>query len=278
MALSDLHLDFIRLRNGFEKDEESIFIKNIFEEIEKENVNVFVIAGDISAKLWEIELFFEFFAALSGVKIFVPGNHDIWKEKDISSDQKYKKMIPDLCGKYNIHFLPENPLLIGDIAFVGTLGWYDYSFGSEAYSIEEYEKGIYDGLRWRETFWKLVDFYDSYGRKLNNVEICEIMQDELKNSLEKVEKEKKIVAVTHTVPFKELLHMKNFFSAYLGSEKLGEILIEDGRVRYVICGHEHNTVIFKKENLEIYKPTFGYLDKLEKWKERLERAIKIIDI
>lgn len=276
LALSDLHLDYIRIRNGLKLDEERYIVKFLLEKLLNENIDIFVFAGDISAKLWEIELFFEVFKCFSGVKIFLPGNHDLWKERDIISSDKYYKLLPELCRGYDFYYLPHGPLHVDDLTFVGTVGWYDYSLGDSYYDKLVFEKGEYRGIRWRETYWKLISFVKD-GRKLKNEEICDLMIMELEKNITFIPKNKNVVFITHFLPFEELLYMKNFFSAYLGSKKIGEIILRYG-FEMVICGHEHRNGIYGVKNIRVYKPTFGYLDNYKMFKERIDKTAIIIEI
>ncbi|MFN3699220.1 MAG: metallophosphoesterase [Dictyoglomus sp.] len=276
LALSDLHLDYIRLRNGLGIDEEMEIVKILLEKISSENADIFIFAGDISAKLWEIELFFKGLKAFSGIKVFLPGNHDLWREGNVSSDEKYYKKLPELCANYGFFYLPQGFLEINGLVIVGTTGWYDYSFGSDYYEEKIFEKGEYKGIRWRETYWKLIDF-NRNGMKLGNKEICELMLSQFRDNLVKVSNYKDIIAVTHFLPFEELLSIKNFFSAYLGTKKLEEIILQHN-IKRVICGHEHRYGIYNIKNIEIYKPTFGYLDDPKKVKEKIEKTSIVIEV
>jgi len=275
LALSDLHLDYIRLRNGLKIGEEREIIEILLKKVLRENIDIFILSGDISAKIWEIELFFELFKGFSGVKIFVPGNHDLWKEKDISSSDKYYKLLPDLCKTYDFYYLPFSPLYINDFVFVGTVGWYDYSFGDGYYDKLVFEKGEYKGLKWREVYWKLIDFVKD-GRRLKNEEICDLMISELEKNMALLDRNKNIVVITHFLPFEDLLSMRNFFSAYLGSKKIGEVIFKYG-ADMVICGHEHRNGIYEVKNIKIFKPTFGYLDNYKVFQERIEKTSIVIE-
>uniref|UniRef100_A0A7C3MJ97 Serine/threonine protein phosphatase n=1 Tax=Dictyoglomus thermophilum TaxID=14 RepID=A0A7C3MJ97_DICTH len=276
LAISDLHLDYIRLRNGLNLQEEREILRKIRDYLLTDNPNILIIGGDISSKIWEVELFFEEFSYTNINIVFVPGNHDVWKEGKITSTDKYYYILPNICEDFGIHFLPRNPFITGKWAFLGTLGWYDYTLGNSDYPKEDYDKGVFRGLKWRETFWKLINFTNINGNCLSNIEICKLFIEELEKDFYKVENFNKIV-ITHMLPFKELVMIKNFFSAYLGSEKLGEVILKN-KADFVICGHEHNPQSLTIYNIKIEKPTFGYLDSLRNLKDRLDKAKKLIEI
>ena len=53
-----------------------------------------------------------------------------------------------------------------------------------------------------------------------------------------------VIAAVHHVPFRELLPPSHnaqwdFARAYLGSERMGQLLLQHENVRTVVCGHSH---------------------------------------
>lgn len=76
------------------------------------------------------------FADLPGQKALVPGNHDVWvRSFDQRGDSKtlYEEYLPTVCQKYGFHYLDDAPLLLPehDLAIVGLMNWYDYSWNHE---------------------------------------------------------------------------------------------------------------------------------------------------
>ncbi len=279
LALSDIHLDYIKLRNGLKEEEISGFLTKVRDKILSFNPDVFVFAGDISKRIEDIKIFFETLKDLKFYKMYVPGNHDIWIENGLNSFEKYKYILEKISKDNNFHYLPSFPLIINNIGFVGSIGWYDYSLGSDRFSTEEYDRGEYRNLKWRETYWKLIIFKDNTGEILSNKEICKRMQEELEGQINDVkDKVDVIVAVIHTLPFEDLVYIKNFFSAYLGSKYLGEIILKNKKIKYLICGHEHNPLILSKDGINIYRCPFGYLRNLKDWEEYILRGIKFFEI
>ncbi|MGB9856825.1 MAG: metallophosphoesterase [Dictyoglomaceae bacterium] len=279
VALSDLHLDYIKMRNGLSEESIVDLLEKMKNKILSFNPDVFIFAGDISRKVKDIEIFLNVFKNLSFYKIFVPGNHDIWIENGEDSFEKYRNILRKVSENYNFYYLPAFPLIIKNIGFVGSLGWYDYSLGGEEFSFYEYEKGKYKNLKWREVYWKLVSFKDEKGNRLSNPEVCKIMQEDLRNQIEEIkDKVNIIVAIIHTLPFEDLIYTRNFFSAYLGSKFLGDILLENEKIKYLICGHEHNPLILNKNRIRIYRCPFGYLRNIKDWEENILKGIKTFEI
>src|SRR5262249_30611769 len=66
-------------------------------------------------------------------KALVPGNHDIWVEADDPRGDSltvYREHLPAACAAHGFHYLDAGPLLLpeADLAVVGTINWYDYSW------------------------------------------------------------------------------------------------------------------------------------------------------
>ncbi len=98
--------------------------------------DVLILAGDVGAG----EHFGEclaLFAGLPGVKAAVPGNHDIWVLGDDARGDSldvYRRHLPEVCARHGFHYLDAGPLLLPgtDLAVVGSINWYDYSWSLDA--------------------------------------------------------------------------------------------------------------------------------------------------
>lgn len=95
-------------------------------------VDVLVIAGDIGTGVM-FEDCLRLFADLPCVKALVPGNHDLWVsgEVDFDSLDLYQRRLPEAAARQGFSYLDAGPLVIpsADLALVGTVNWYDYSWG-----------------------------------------------------------------------------------------------------------------------------------------------------
>ena len=69
---SDLHIDITQ--------NNSKTIPFIIDYINKKSPDVFIIAGDLANSSIEITNFLKHFKELKIIKIYVPGNHDLWIE------------------------------------------------------------------------------------------------------------------------------------------------------------------------------------------------------
>src|SRR5207249_672964 len=73
--------------------------------------------------------------------------------------------------------------------------------------------------------------------------LAEIL-DRLSSQLRSLSSKRQIVACVHHVPFRELLppphsNQWDFAKAFLGSPRLGQLLLAAPNVRHVFCGHSH---------------------------------------
>jgi hypothetical protein len=100
-----------------------------------ERPDVLLLGGDLGT----VRHFEECLALFKGLdcKIAaVPGNHDIWVEPDDlrgDSYDLYRRLLPKTCAAHGVHYLDQGPLLLpeADLAIVGSMNWYDYSWAIE---------------------------------------------------------------------------------------------------------------------------------------------------
>ena len=168
---------------------------------------------------------------------YVPGNHDLWNvyHQEESVDDIYRHFCEDercLCGKEEI---------LGDYVLIGDVGWYDYSYGSDKYSAEEYGRMEKNGRVWQDSI-RNTWTKDNKGR-------TDFFVERLRDRLRQYPQQRKIL-VTHMIShpsFKvpENLRDWDYFNGFLGSEKLCQ-LCREFQVEYAICGHVH----YRKSFLE----------------------------
>ena len=251
-AISDIHVRSQRADDAL--------IEGIRNRVEDLAPDIFVIAGDISHRLDDLR------DALSKLKItgcenlYVAGNHDVWFEEEIGLGtlEKYSKAIGEVCRDTGFIHLPDGPYVTGDLAFVGSLGWYDYSFRRMDLDIseEQYEKKQYRGSYWRDFYCVDWTFTDKEATQLLN----EKLQYDLNALPDSVQR---VVYVSHHLPFQDLTLYKDklpwdFFSAFMGATSTGKILQEDSRVILSISGHSHIRKILELEHMSAATVPLGY--------------------
>lgn len=251
-AISDLHV--------IPGDDDIELLRSVKRRIEEIAPDVFVIAGDISD---QIDLLSESLAQLhvSGcANLFVAGNHDVWFEdgKSPTSLDKYAKSISEICDKNGFIHLPDHQFISDDTAFVGSIGWYDYSFRRTELEIpiENYEQKEYRGAVWYDVF--KIDW------RFSDIEATSLFNQKLEYDLSTLpEYVTKVVYVSHHLPFRELTLYKDrlpwdFHSAFMGAQSSGQILQNDGRVVLSISGHSHVRNMIQVGNMTALTVPLGY--------------------
>jgi predicted phosphohydrolase len=201
----------------------------------------------------------------SGVKLFVAGNHELWTHGP-DSYAMFTEELPRRVRGLGWHWLETKPYVLGDIAIVGSIGWYDYSFAQEPLRIPRrfYEAKLSPGAAERlPEFAYLFDdrrdediaaearrivarWNDGKFVKLHRTDeqfLEEILQ-RLGAQLQSLRGARQVVAAVHHLPFRELLPPPHsaqwdFAKAYLGSPRIGDLLLGFPNVRWAFCGHSH---------------------------------------
>ncbi|MFC4402537.1 metallophosphoesterase [Gracilibacillus xinjiangensis] len=227
-VISDLHIDV----NNEMVPSDSSYLDIMKEKISKEQIDVLLIAGDISNDYKISIQFLNDLEKQSKIKVFVvPGNHDYWSKENQVTDtwkiyEAFKQWDGCLSGKP--YQLNDEWIVIGDS------GWYDYSFGDVAFSEADFNKGNYMDRTWQDFI------YTDWNR--TNIEMHHHFYQKIREELE-THKDKKIIMMTHMLTHPSFtVPMPNqkwaYFNAFLGSKHYSR-LYEDYNVKYGIMGHVH---------------------------------------
>lgn len=255
LLTSDLHHNHPRSR---------ALAENLIDQINRTGGDVLVLIGDsavladgaLEACLARIKF--------SGAKLFVPGNHELWTRGSDSSYQLHQEILPAKVRELGWQWLPGEPFVCDNVAIVGSLGWYDYSFAQENLGIPRrfYEAKVSPGAAARlEECASLLDRRDDISRhamdviaRWNDGKFVNLMRSDeafleelladMRSQLDSLRDHPHVIAAIHQLPFKELLPPPksaqwDFAKAYLGSEKIGRLLLKYPNVRQVFCGHSH---------------------------------------
>lgn len=272
-AISDLHV----LPNDIDKN----LLESIKRRVEELNPDVFIIAGDISDCLNVLSDSLSQLYVDSCTNLYVAGNHDIWFEDEAhpSSMEKYSKHMNEICRKNGFMHLPDYQFISGNTAFVGSIGWYDYSFRKVELEIpmDHYEQKEHQGSVWYDVFkidWGYTD-----------IEVTDLFNRKLEYDLSTLpENITKIVYVSHHLPFQDLTIYKNrlpwdFHSAFMGAQSTGRILVNDGRVVLSISGHSHIRNVTSIGKITAITVPLGYgRPNLEKLDDFIKDAVAVIEI
>jgi len=254
-ATGDIHYDLIR--NPGERERFLNFIKRL----EEEEPDVLVLAGDtVGLGFSRLEECLNLFREVAPVRLKVFGNHDYWSAE--GDTLRHLDILKSRIGSCGFVLLDERPVIVDGTGFAGNCLWYDYSFSpEETPPRSSYEKKVFGGhIIWNDVnFVRLGKADQDYTAELNK---------KLENDIEKLEADaEQIVVVTHHAGFIEMLTLRegfpgwNFCNAYMGSKRLGEMLLNHPKVKYHICGHTHEQKVVRKGELTSINPGSSYDEK-----------------
>ena len=215
-------------------------VRNFVKRVIKIKADVLILVGDTFD--FNTQLLVEcltLFAPFKGDKLFVAGNHDLWTQ-GTDSLKIYEKILPRVVKQYGFHSLDQKPFIKGNVGFVGSIGWYDYSFKDKNRPIPQqyYSSKEWPGVvSWNDRLYVHLGMSDSiFTDKVNR---------KLKRHLSLTSKQvSTIICAVHHVPFRQLLRTghtstDSFLTAFSGSEETGRIIRSFPKVTYVFCGHTH---------------------------------------
>ena len=215
-------------------------VRNFAKKIIRTKADVLVLVGDTFA--FNQKLLVEclmLFAPFKGDKLFVAGNHDLWTQ-GTGSLEIYENVLPRIVKQYGFHYLDQGPFIKNKVGFVGSIGWYDYSFKDPVkpiplnYYVHKNWPGV---VSWNDGLYVHLGMSDeAFTKRVNR---------RLKRHLTLASKRADaIVCAVHHVPFRQLLRtchtsIDNFLIAFSGSIETGRIIQSFPKVKYVFCGHTH---------------------------------------
>jgi hypothetical protein len=197
-----------------------------------------------------------------GPKLFIAGNHELWTHGE-NSHQLFKEQLPKRIKSAGWHWLEGNPYMTDHFAIVGSVGWYDYSFAQPQLGIPQrfYEQKVSPGAAGQlDKYTHLLEQADDvppHAREIfarwndgqfvklhrSDEQFLDELLADLRRQLESLTN-KPILAAIHHLPFADLLPPSHnaqwdFAKAYLGSDKLGQLLLQFPNIHTLLCGHSH---------------------------------------
>ena len=251
LAISDLHYG----ASGSPGDEAVRKLAQAVNDIAHEE-DVLCLIGDVA----ECEVTFGFaldqFRGCRAAKALVLGNHDVWVEGTLTgckTSQQRMVLQHEMAADRGWTPVQDQYLRHGDLTIVGTMGWSDSSFCDPGLGSIPTE--VYDQygccINGKACIWG--DRSCRWGEGATRDSVSRMLLDQLIAQLRAVSGDGIVVAITHHLPTRALLpywevrkrapwviptHWR-FLNAFLGSERLGEVLAADPRVQTVISGHVH---------------------------------------
>jgi predicted phosphodiesterase len=222
----------------------------------------------------------------AGPKLFVAGNHELWTA-EADSYLLFTHRLPQRVREAGWTWLQDKPFVMGDVAIVGNIGWYDYSFAWPELKIPTrfYAAKVSPGAA--ERFSEFAPLFEraeditpeardiiarwNDGRfaKLGRSDafFLDEMLEAMEAHLRAVADVPRVVVATHCVPVAELLPPTgraqwDFARAYLGSHRMGELIRRFPNVRQILCGHSHFPVEVRLGEIQAINIGSGYREKV----------------
>lgn len=267
-AISDIHLD----SNTFQFDN---FLETLISYVDDQQLDVLIIPGDIAGKKTTLENFFASTKELDiPYKLYVPGNHCLWTNTEETSWELFLVKLPEMCEKYGWHFLPRNPIMLGNTAILGTTGWYDYSTRNTKFdgsiSKIEYREKTYGNAMWMDREYIKFGMDDDNVSKLFIEQLdkdWKYLQNSHSSDIENV------IVASHIVPYADMVLHKNkiswdFFSSFIGCTSLGKFIdniqLNKNSRKFSIFGHTHFPQrIIRNNGVEAICVPLGYRHEME---------------
>jgi predicted phosphodiesterase len=198
-----------------------------------------------------------------GPRLFVSGNHELWTTGG-DSHLLLRDDLPRRVRAMGWHWLQGDPCILGGVGLVGNIGWYDYSFAQPELGIplRFYAHKVSPGAAARvDQFAHLLERTDDippHAREIvarwndgryvklhrSDEQFLDELLTELQQDLEALRQVRTVIAAIHHLPFPQLLPPSHtaqwdFAKAYLGSAKIGDLLLQYPNLHHLYCGHSH---------------------------------------
>ncbi|MBX3394648.1 MAG: metallophosphoesterase [Phycisphaerae bacterium] len=279
IVTADLHYDVGRSREP---------TRAIAREIVERGGDVLLIVGDCaSSDLRVLDESLALFDGFRGAKLAVAGNHELWTVGAASSLHRYENELGEVFSRNGFHFLDQRPIVLDDVAFVGNVGWYDFSFRPSIMKIplRFFQSKVGPGAAARlEEHQSLLERRDDLSegamqvtaRWMDGVRVKLPMSDaaftqrlaeRLRSHLDAVSgRSRQVVAAIHHLPFSEMIPHSvlpdwEFATAFHGAEIFGEVILNYPTVTHVFSGHIHREKRLKKRNLNCMSIGSTYTEK-----------------
>lgn len=222
--------------------------------------NKIIIAGDVADKITDIEYALQKISDLYDDVYYVDGNHEYGTMRFAYDDQKNK--IKKLCKRMgNVHFLPDEPIIINDVGIVGVCGWWNFDFsGCDAKSC----------IEWLSENSKTWSEFSSVGYKVdsdliyyffNKLSLNDYLT--LKKQIKSIYKKiNKLIVVTHTS-----CNPKTSINTYptgedirglYGNSMMYNLVQNYDKIKYWINGHCHVKSWVTEDGVEFLNNPRGY--------------------
>jgi hypothetical protein len=203
--------------------------------------NMLVVAGDVSDDLNLTMNYLDNLLSMYRYILFVDGNHEhVHRYPDLYTHDEINNKVEELNDhnkntkhKGELIYLTKNNFKIGNTAFIGCCGWWDYGKEKNKYKYDNYFS------KWRPDFSKEQNKEFIKNVIARSKEEYEIIKHKL--ALYKDDESvSQIVLVTHTIPHERYTSEKS--ADTLVNNLLSEMVIygDKNKIAYWMFGHTHD--------------------------------------
>ncbi len=214
--------------------------------------DLLLLAGDLGSGE-HFESCLRLFDDVRCLKAAVPGNHDVWVlPGDTRGDSVdvYERHLPAVAEAHGVHYLDGGPLLLpgSDLAVVGSMNWYDYSWSAAALR-ERFPTEVWRLAAKRFTRGQHNDA-NFVRRAIGDEEFTARLVATLGRHLDDaLQQAARAIVVTHHPPTRGLSFPEPetppdldrlLWAALMGNQAVEELLERySGRIPLTFCGHTH---------------------------------------
>ncbi len=280
LVTADLHYDIPRSREPTEA---------LARRAVRAGGDAIVLVGDTCGRdIGPLRQCLRLFAGFPGRKLLVPGNHCLWCDHGQGSLDRYERLLPAAAEDEGFTVLDHQPVTIATTGLAGSIGWYDYSFRDESLGIPEafYEAKLSPGaavhygghdellavhehvLTARQMDLGVAWMDGQHVRlPMSDAQFVDVLADKLARQLAAMSADcERIVAFLHHLPFELMVPPGRpdrfaFVAAYMGAERLGEVLLNCRKLTHVYCGHSHWRDKRRVGHLQVVNIGSTYTDK-----------------
>jgi 3',5'-cyclic AMP phosphodiesterase CpdA len=246
--VSDVHVDYAGNR---------LACQALARNLAERRPDVLVLAGDAGSTPPSIQEGLEIFAEVAPIRMFVPGNHDLWvrlaphhPDTGIDSWDAYDRTLAALATEAGYRYLPAGVVVLDGIGFAGDTGWFDFTFRPNHPDLKDLPREAFEAAEFEGWSWPDFQFCD-WG--MGAREVTDVMMKRFTTKLAQLEADasvRTIVAVTHHVPFRQHVHawtpaseiperVWEYCTVFMGSRRMGDALLASPKTTLALHGHSH---------------------------------------
>ena len=220
-----------------------------------------VVAGDISMDVEIVRDTLEHLGQCYQAVFYIDGNNEHRYSLDSLSDS-YNILTEAVAGLENVVFLQDNCVIVNNVAFVGTNGWWTYDLDSSI-----------DDEQCRLWYCDVMDVGMPVTSTIHSMAYNDVAY--LRNSIKTLQTHPdvtSIVLVTHTVPTVDLINHDMEITSTYKFNVMGNSLMQlaldgdtENKVKTWCFGHYHNAIDQHQHGIRYVNNCRGRVEDSSKW-------------